>query len=194
MLIEICVNSRQIYESVKGIFGDVPNVIVSLCSITQAKYPVLISPGNSFGEMNGGVDGLINTHLSGYTPDKYIQEDVKGIICKDFVGELPVGQSIVVKTQHPVFKYLIYTPTMRVAEDVSGSLNAYLAFRGALLAMLQNGLPNASTPLFCTGAGCMNLSKACQQMKEAYITVMQKKLVGGDWPLYHSHHRFLTSL
>lgn len=194
MNIEICVVSREQYEIVKTIFADQPFITVSQCSITNARYPVLISAGNSFGEMNGGVDGLINTHLSSYTPDKYIQEDVKKVICEQFFGELPVGQSIVVPTQHPVFKQLIYTPTMRVAEDVSSSLNAYFAFRGALVLMLQKGIKYASTPLFCCGAGCMPFQRACLQMKEAYITVTQKTMVGGNWPFYHSHHRFLHSL
>ena len=194
MKIEFCIKDKPSYEVVKSIFQDVPDVIVTNNTITNAIYPILISAGNSFAEMNGGVDGIINTHLSGYTPTMYIQQDVKNYINKNFMGELPVGRSILIKTHHPRHTHLIYTPTMRVAEDVSSTLNAYLAFRGALLVMRDNNLYAASTPLFCTGAGCMSLVKAAYQMKEAYLSVVKGNLIGKDWPYYHQNHRHLHSL
>lgn len=142
----------------------------------------------------GGVDGYLNTHLSAYTPNKYIQEDVKNIINNDYYGELPIGSSILVKTQHPKHKQLIYSPTMRVAEDVSNSINAYIAFRSALVLMKNNNIGLVSSPLFCTGAGNMDIRKACLQMKEAYNSVVNNNLVNGDWKCYHTHHRFLLDL
>ena len=72
-------------------------------SITYTSYQTIISAGNTFGEMNGGVDGMINAHLSGYTPDSYIQEHVKLIINEKIYGEFPVGQSINSNpTSHPI--------------------------------------------------------------------------------------------
>ena len=192
MQIEICIPDAKQYQIAKEIFQDQPNFTVAHKSITQASYPVIITAGNSFGEMNGGVDKIVNLHLSSYTPDKYISDDVKKIIETQFIGELPVGQSVLLRTNHPLHKFLIYTPTMRVAEDVSNTLNAYLAFRGALL--YAKNLMGVSTPLFCTGAGGMDIRKACLQMKEAYISVTQGNLLGGDWRIYHAHHRHLLGL
>ena len=126
--------------------------------------------------------------------DNGLEKAVKAHINKLYMGELPVGSSIIVPTQHPFHHLLIYSPTMRVAEDVSDSLNAYLAFRSALLVMKNNRIEAASTPLFCTGAGSMDVAKACKQMKEAYISVTQGNLIGGDWKVYHSHHRLLKAL
>jgi hypothetical protein len=83
---------------------------------------------------------------------------------------------------------------MRVAEDVSNSINAYLAFRGALLIMKNNNISSASTPLFCSGAGCMTVRKACNQMKEAYKSIIEGNLIGKDWLYYHSNHRGLYNL
>jgi O-acetyl-ADP-ribose deacetylase (regulator of RNase III) len=194
MNIEICVRDKQSYEIAKSIFQDIPTISVILNTITNGTYSTIISAGNSFAEMNGGVDGIINTHLSGYTPNKYIQEDVKAYINKYFMGELPVGQSILIPTNHPKHTRLIYTPTMRVAEDVSTTINAYLAFRSALLIMKMYSIQSASTPLFCSGAGCMSTQKACLQMKEAYKSVINGELIGKDWIYFHSNHRFLYSI
>ena len=194
MNIEVCIIDNNQYQIAKSIFSDCPDFIIIKKSITEASHPVIVAAGNSFGEMNGGVDRYINYHLSLHTPDKYIQSDVKNVINNKFYGELPVGQSIIVSTSHPFHKFLIYTPTMRVAEDVHDSLNAYLAFRSAIVLAMNCNIRGLSTPLFCTGAGFMNVSMACKQMKEAYISVANKTLSGGDWKTFHEHHRYLKNL
>jgi O-acetyl-ADP-ribose deacetylase (regulator of RNase III) len=193
MKIEFCIRDRPSYEIAKSIFQDIPDITVTFNTITNGMYNTIISAGNSFAEMNGGVDGIINTHLSGYTPTHYIQSSVKDYINKHFMGELPVGRSIVIRTQHPIHHRLIYTPTMRVAEDVSNTINAYLAFRSALILMKDNNITAASSPLFCTGAGCMSVVQACNQMKEAYLSVVNGNLIGKDWQYYHQNHRHLYS-
>jgi O-acetyl-ADP-ribose deacetylase (regulator of RNase III) len=194
MKIEFCVRDKPSYEIVKSIFQDIPTITVTHNTIVNGTYDTLISAGNSFAEMNGGVDGIINTHLSGYTPNSYIQQNVKDYIHTYFMGELPVGSSVLIPTQHPKHRRLIYSPTMRVAEDVSKTINAYLAFRSALLVMKNNNIQAASCPLFCTGAGCMSLTQACLQMKEAYLSVVKGNLVGKDWPYFHQNHRYLQNL
>jgi O-acetyl-ADP-ribose deacetylase (regulator of RNase III) len=191
MKIEFCIKDRPTYEVAKSIFQDIPDITVTLNTITNGMYDVLISAGNSFAEMNGGVDGIINTHLSGYTPTMYIQIKVKDYINRYFMGELPVGRSILIPTNHPRHHKLIYSPTMRVAEDVSNTINAYLAFRSALILMKDNKITAASAPLFCTGAGCMSIVQACNQMKEAYLSVVNGNLIGKDWQYYHQNHRHL---
>jgi hypothetical protein len=72
MKIEFCIKDRSTYEIARSIFQDIPDINIILNTITNGTYNVLISAGNSFAEMNGGVDGIINTHLSGYTPYSYI--------------------------------------------------------------------------------------------------------------------------
>jgi O-acetyl-ADP-ribose deacetylase (regulator of RNase III) len=193
MKIEFCIRDRPSYEIAKSIFQDIPDITVTHNTITNGMYDTLISAGNSFAEMNGGVDGIINTHLSGYTPNSYIQFKVKEYINTYFMGELPVGRSILIKANHPRHHKLIYSPTMRIAEDVSNTINAYLAFRSTLILMKDNNITGASCPLFCTGAGCMSLVQACNQMKEAYKSVIKGDLIGKDWQYYHQNHRFLKS-
>lgn len=194
MHIEFCIPDRAIYLAVKPIFDGVENVTVSHTSIVNGEHAALISAGNSFAEMNGGVDGIINSHLSGYTPTYYIQDKVKEVLRKEFAGELPVGQAVIVPVQHPKHKWLVYAPTMRVPADVSVTLNAYLAFRGALIAMLGAGITAASTPLFCTAAGHMPVVRAARQMRAALESVVSQNLVGGDWKYFHSNDVMLKDL
>ena len=119
--------------------------------------------------MNGGVDGIVNTLLSAYTPMERIESGVKRAICAAYAGELPVGASVTVRPRHPNYTHLIYAPTMRV--DVSGSLNAYLAFRAALLAASHAGCRDVSAPLFCTGSGSMSVERV-ELLPDFFVNVI----------------------
>ena len=190
--IEICVRTLDDYNIAKGVFDDMDFVKVVKKSITDATYSTIVSAGNSFAEMNGGCDGVINSHLSAFTPDHYIQEDVKKIINEEYLGELPVGTSILVKTAHPKHTHLIYTPTMRVATEVENTINPYLAMRSILVVANKYKIPAFSMTLLCTGAGNFSVYKSCCLVKEAIIST--KSLIGGDWPVYHQHQKLLNSI
>ena len=47
MKIEICVLSKNDYETVKGIFSDINDIIVSRKSIIDTIYPIIVSAGQS---------------------------------------------------------------------------------------------------------------------------------------------------
>lgn len=194
IVVEVCIPNKEQFACASSLLTR-PGFDVRNTGITNASAPVIVSAGNSFGEMNGGVDGIINTHLSHFTrPPQYIQEDVKSTIASEYFGELPVGSCIIIPTTHPKHTSLLYAPTMRVAEDVSGSVNAYLAMRAALVCARRSGMTFIACPLLCTGAGKMSVAKACMQMQAAWDTLFDPRhsLIEGDWQTFHQHHRCLT--
>jgi O-acetyl-ADP-ribose deacetylase (regulator of RNase III) len=203
-IVELCVPNASNYDIANTIFGDHPGFIVKNTGIVEAEARVIVSPGNSFGEMNGGVDGTINTHLSAYSTYHRMDWYVQSSINERFAGELPVGSHVIISViDHPKREWLIYTPTMRVAEEVSTGINAYLAFRSALLGAIDMNKIDKSDkkdfeliacPLFCTGAGSMNIHTACKQMREAYDSIKYGSLIKKDWQVYHTHHRMLKAL
>ncbi|WP_444936418.1 macro domain-containing protein [Microbulbifer sp. JMSA004] len=87
----------------------------------------MVSPANSFGIMDGGLDLLIRDRL-GFQVEDRVQARIKS----DFHGEFPIGSAVLVPTSHENWPYLISAPTMRVPEDVSNTLNAYYVFRAIL--------------------------------------------------------------
>ena len=84
-------------------------------------------------------------------------------------GELPVGAAALVDTGDARWPHLVMAPTMRVPENVAQSLNAYLAFRAALLACRSHAKP--ITSLVCcglaTGIGGMDPHRCAVQMRMA---------------------------
>lgn len=139
-------------------------------SIENIDADAIVSPANSFGNMDGGVDAVI-TDLIGSKTVKRLEKE----ILKNWHGELPVGASITLKCEpESKYQYLISTPTMRVPENVVHTTNAYVAFRSALLAaMKEPEIETILVPCFCTGWGGMTGVQAAVQMKLAFEQVMK---------------------
>src|SRR5580692_11681697 len=80
---------------------------------------------------DGGID-LAYLRFFGIELQSKVQQRIKN----DFHGELPVGQAMVVPTGHENIPYLVAAPTMRIPDKIGETVNVYLAFRAALLAVL----------------------------------------------------------
>jgi O-acetyl-ADP-ribose deacetylase (regulator of RNase III) len=89
--------------------GDVPGVSVHEGSIFDVEGDAVVSPANSFGFMDGGID-LAYMEAFG----EVIQTRVQMRILELHGGELVVGQADIVETEHASVPFLIVAPTMRV--------------------------------------------------------------------------------
>src|SRR4051812_17460998 len=108
----------------RNAFADRTDVEVSEADYFARSADALVSPANSFGIMDGGLDAAIRDTL-GLT----VQQRLQRAIIEHHHGELPVGAAEVVATDDPRWPYLVAAPTMRVPERVAQTLNAYHAFR-----------------------------------------------------------------
>lgn len=102
----------------------------------------IVSPANSFGIMNGGIDQAYTERFG-----LVVQERIQKVIRDDYWGELPVGCCVIVPTDDPEYPWCASAPTMRVPEQVSTTLNAYHAFRAVRMAVARhNKSPYADVP------------------------------------------------
>lgn len=152
-------------------FADIDIVEPVSSDYFEVPADCLVSPANSFGFMDGGLDAVISYELG-----DAIQVKVQSEIVTRYHGELPVGCAVIVETDNKVWPYLISAPTMRIPEDVSQSVNAYLAFRAILLEIAKFNQQNPKTkiksllcPGLATGIGNMSAKRCATQMKEAYV-------------------------
>lgn len=111
--------------------GDLRCVEIHQGSIFDVACDAVVSPANSFGFMDGGIDRLY-TEFFGATA----QDRVQACIRSCHGGELLVGQADIVPTGHGRIPYLIAAPTMRVPEALGRSVHPYLAARAVLLLVL----------------------------------------------------------
>ncbi|XP_065907689.1 uncharacterized protein aq_987-like [Dysidea avara] len=154
----------------------------------------IVSPANSFGFMDGGIDLAYSLHF-GWQMQERLQEYLR----KHYDGELPMGCAVIIPAYSdqldlstlsldndvnggkPI-KYLVSAPTMRVPLDVSDTVNAYLAFRCILREVLAHNATAAErkvppiNSILCPGlgtaVGCMPHEKAAMQMRIAYDAII----------------------
>ncbi|MFF1820099.1 macro domain-containing protein [Kribbella sp. NPDC058245] len=126
----------------------------------------VLTAGNSYGQMDGGVDRALAEHWAG------LQRAVWAAVADEHHGYLPVGSASVVPTGDEPCRWLIYAPTMRVPMPLAGGLDLAVhdAFWAALLAVRRIGdaVGRIAAPGFGTGYGRVHPERAAQLMAAAY--------------------------
>ena len=119
----------------------------------------IVSPANSFGFMDGGIDWA---YTKFFGPE--LQKDVQDAIKTLPFSELLVGQAILVPTRNSHIPNLIVAPTMRLPSIIHDSVDVLLATRAAVRVALQNGYRTITIPGMGTGAGKMAANTAVKRM------------------------------
>ena len=161
--------NSELYDAWNNVFAECPAVTISLGDILTFKADAIVSPANSFGYMDGGLD-LKYSQFFGWDLEKRLRK----LLLEKHYGELPVGQAVIVETEHPAIQYLISAPTMRVPMNVAETVNAYLAFRAIIQATKafnqteRAPITSILCPGLATGEGQMPAERCAFQMYEAY--------------------------
>lgn len=113
--------------------GDLPNVTIYRGSILDLSVDAIVSPANSFGFMDGGIDRIYTRYFG-----RGVQDRLQQLIRSRHNGELLVGAAEIVATENEQIPYIIAAPTMRVPTILTDTVNPYLAARAALL-LVKNG-------------------------------------------------------
>ena len=169
----LCDRNPSITENWANVFSYADGVEIWEGDLLALDGDALVSPANSFGDMGGGIDKHIDDAHHGAA-----QSAVMAAIREQWFGELPVGMAIVVTLPSNRWPYLVCAPTMRIPRNVAGSINAYLAMRAALVAVLKFNANSArpirtlAIPGLCTGVGGMPTQDAAEQMRSAYDNIV----------------------
>lgn len=180
MKIQLIDRNKEMCNQWKLQFKDCNDVVIHCGDYFSLETECIVSPANSFGFMDGGIDYAIMCYYeNNYNID--IEQKVKYRIEHDFEGELLVGQGCFLdlssrysKTEAPS---LIVAPTMRVPMKLSNdSVNVYLSMKAILnkLKFLQNFstcLNSVSISGLGTGVGEVPYDVCALQMKQAYNDV-----------------------
>jgi O-acetyl-ADP-ribose deacetylase (regulator of RNase III) len=133
-------------------------------------FDCLVSPANSFGMMDGGIDAAI-TRFFGLDLERRVQRT----ILDDYLGEQPIGTSFVIETGHPQHPFLAHTPTMRVPMTIKGTDVPYTAMWAMLLAVRKHNhdrpdraIKSIACPGMGTGIGQVPYAEAARLMALAY--------------------------
>jgi len=148
-------------------FEQFANVIVTCADILAVAENAIVSPANSHGFMDGGIDQIYIDFFG-----LQLERRVQTAIALRPEGYLPVGASLTVTTGHARIPYLVVAPTM-VTPEMTNADASYRAMRAVLREMSR--IPDMLHTVYCpglaTGAGAVPPKEAAEAMAEAY----------GDW-------------
>lgn len=177
--IQLVYREEALGEAWRNDFVDCQNVEIISGDILQIPTDAIVSPANSFGFMDGGLDLHISEILGWH-----IEENLQNQIAQLDEKELLIGKSITIETGNDKIPYLISAPTMRVpmSFNIATSVNAYLAMKAILIAASKNDkIQTVSIPGLCTGCGRMPFHIASNQMFLAYDEV-----INGNYRTYEN--------
>lgn len=116
--------------------------------ITDLVVDAVVSPANSFGFMDGGVD----RHYTFFFGDA-LQRELQRQIADSRMGELLVGQSMLISTRHEKIPFLISAPTMRVPMRIHDPYDIVLASKAAVIEATNHEFESVAFPGMGTGVG-----------------------------------------
>jgi len=157
--------NTQLVKCWEKAFSACPEVEIVKGDILKLAHTSIVSPANSLGFMDGGID-MAYSHYFG--PD--IQEKVFRSISLRPEGFLPVGASLMVRTDNLKIPFLIVAPTMKLPGPVPPQ-NCYHSMVAVLriASRHQSKLTHVFCPGLATGIGEVRPEAAAEEMAAAYI-------------------------
>jgi O-acetyl-ADP-ribose deacetylase (regulator of RNase III) len=181
--------------------GDLPDVAVHRGSILDLGVDAVVSPANSFGFMDGGIDHRYSHHF-GWEVQRQLQEQIR----LRHHGELLVGAAEIVETGNMRIPFMIAAPTMRVPMILGETINPYLAARATLL-LIKHGkfevgslvgesvaaaVTSVAFPGLGTGIGRVDVNVCAKQVRAAIEeVVLGKHAFPHSWQHAQERHQLL---
>lgn len=194
--------NQEVTDAWEKVFADVPQVTIRHGSIFDHPADALVSPANSFGYMNGGIDFAISKNLGWH-----LEKDLQRVIREKHYGELLVGQAEIIPTGSQGFPYLIAAPTMRTPMTITRGPNVYQSMRAVLL-LLQYGqlatgeavrekVKSVAIPGLGAGVGQVRPLVCARQMRLAWEDIMHEKFATeasweqmcANYAYFYTHNR-----
>jgi O-acetyl-ADP-ribose deacetylase (regulator of RNase III) len=180
MKLIFCDLNEQLIKAWNKNFSEDTNITIYHGSIFEIDSDAIVSPANSFGFMDGGLDLQISKFFGWH-----VQERLQEIIKIKNHGELLVGCAEIIETDHNNIPYIISAPTMRVPMLLKDSVNVYLATKAVLMlvkyGMFSNGglirekVNKIAIPGMGTGVGRLPYEICALQMKKAVDDIYYEK-------------------
>lgn len=148
-------------EIVNGTFEDLPF------------FDCVVTASSSLSSANNKVDAAV-LQFFGEDVEKLLQKRIQ----EEYLGEQPIGSSLIVETNHSLHPFIAHTPTLRMPISMAGKDHVYQGMWSTLLAIrqhnkfycncLQKQINIVAVPGLGTSMGCVPIDEVARQMSMAY--------------------------
>ncbi|HLK14770.1 MAG TPA: macro domain-containing protein [Fimbriimonadaceae bacterium] len=156
---EVCTAFRHLFRH--------RSVAVEEGDLFDVAADAYVSPANSHGIMDGGLDRLLRSRFPG------VEARVQQAIDREG-GFLPVGQAVIVETGDSDVPFLVCAPTMALPSSLGSTRNVHAAMLAVLRAVSEHNLSSGDAiqsvaiPGLGTGVGRLPAHAAVSQMRAAF--------------------------
>lgn len=190
MKITLAAPDSFLLEAWQKACASLENVQIYCGSVFDVACDALVSPANSFGFMDGGIDAQYVDAFGAHVQDRLRM----GILTRHN-GELLVGAAELIETGDQRHPYLIAAPTMRVPMVLpSDTVNPYLATRAVLSLARDHAerIRSLCFPGMGTGVGRVPAEICARQMRAAIErSQMTRQRLPSSWSEASHEHQLL---
>lgn len=163
--------NKKLCEEWEKVFFPYKNVNIENIELDKLdRHDILVTAGNSYGIMTGGIDYYVNK-LCKFKVQSLVQQAID-----NYWGKLPIGKFVSVdieKITKGQFKVLVYAPTMETPQIVPAE-NVFKVFYPIIRTYRDTNLTLAC-PGLCSLTGGVSEKDVAEQMKKAYDKGMGKE-------------------
>jgi O-acetyl-ADP-ribose deacetylase (regulator of RNase III) len=182
----LCDPKQSLCDALTAEFSEFRNILFFEIGIDMFSQwaTAMVSPANSYGYMDGGVDLIIQEKL-GYDVEMQLQNKLVAMSQhKIEIGDLVL---LDIENKNVDWKYLMLAPTMMLPSRLPKNYrNFYLAFCAVLRRILmhnkncsscpeQQAITSVVVPGMGTGIGEMDPKVSARQMREAFDTIWDEE-------------------
>ena len=148
-------------------FKDIEEVEVKNISFKDIKATYVVTAGNSYGIMTGGLDLAVRNYF-GYK----IQDIIQEVLFFRYRHKLEVGDNIVVKTNDIDKQYLVYAATMEIPSRINKEVIYDVTYNILKSCYLKEG--NIAICGLGVGTGHVPYEDAALENYKAYTKYLKK--------------------
>jgi O-acetyl-ADP-ribose deacetylase (regulator of RNase III) len=162
--LHLVTNDTALLDAWRDAFLPFPEVDIQLGNMLDIAFDTLVSPANSMGHMDGGIDRAYSEFFG-----EKLQRCVYKAIGDYPDGLLPVGTALLVPTGHARIPRLVVAPTMVVPGPVEPAA-AFFAMAAVLNVVRRHSaqVHDVFCPGLATGVGEVPPADAAREMAAAY--------------------------
>src|SRR5262245_52437158 len=172
----------KVAGALRAAFARHPEVSVVEGNILDVAHNTIVSPANSYGYLDGGLDRVYSEAFG-----LGLEKRVLATIDRVAQGLVAVGSAVLVETGHSRIPFLIVAPTMELPGPIEPA-KVFFAM-SALLRLTESY--SRITHVFCpglgTGVGRVEPEDAAREMESAYDKWSARRITGG--PTMRCRHK-----
>ena len=144
-------------------FSDTPEIEAFNCTLaTLPSHDAVVTAGNSYGIMDGGIDLAMRERFG-----IALQDKIQWSAVHLFGGRIPIGECINVPTEEEAIPIVIYAPSMCIPKPIIAK-DIMVVFYSVLRTIQECGFESVACCGIGTGVGGVEAKTAAHAMHNAW--------------------------